>query len=100
MGYPMGARMMSGQTEYHQHLEQELAKFEGKESAYLLNYGYQGMVSIIDSMVDRHDVVVYDSEAHACILDGLRLILSKRFVYPHNDMESFEKQLKEGKENH
>jgi glycine C-acetyltransferase len=97
LGYPMGARMMSGQTEYHQQLERELADFEGKESAYLLNFGYQGMVSIIDSMVDRHDVVVYDSEAHACILDGLRLILSKRFVYPHNDMESFEKQLKRAK---
>ena len=93
LGYPMGARMMSGQSEYHQELERELAQFEGKESAYLLNYGYQGMVSIIDSLVDRHDVVVYDSEAHACILDGLRLLMGKRFVYPHNDMESFEKQL-------
>jgi glycine C-acetyltransferase len=97
LGYPMGARMMSGQTEYHLQLEHELAEFEHKESAYLLNYGYQGMVSIIDSMVDRHDVVVYDSEAHACILDGLRLIISKRFVYPHNDMESFEKQVKRAK---
>ena len=97
LGYPMGARMMSGQTEYHQQLEQELAQFEGKESAYLLNYGYQGMVSIIDSLVDRHDVVVYDSESHACILDGLRLVIGKRFVYPHNDMESFEKQLKRAK---
>jgi len=93
MGYPMGARMMSGQTEYHQELERQLAEFEGKESAYLLNYGYMGMVSIIDSMLDRHDVVVYDSEAHACILDGLRLHMGKRFVYPHNDMQSFEKQL-------
>jgi len=97
LGYPMGARMMSGQTEYHQHLEKQLAEFEGKESAYLLNFGYQGMVSIIDSLVDRHDVVVYDSEAHACILDGLRLIMGKRFVYPHNDMESFEKQLQRAK---
>ena len=97
LGYPMGARMMSGQTEYHQQLERELAQFEGKESAYLLNYGYQGMVSIIDSLVDRHDVVVYDSEAHACIIDGLRLLMGKRFVYPHNDMESFEKQLKRAK---
>jgi glycine C-acetyltransferase len=93
MGYPMGARMMSGQTEYHLELERQLAEFEGKESAYLLNYGYMGMVSIIDSLLDRHDVVVYDSEAHACILDGLRLHMGKRFVFPHNDMESFEKQL-------
>jgi len=93
MGYPMGARMMSGQTEYHLELERQLAAFEGKESAYLLNYGYMGMVSIIDSLLDRHDAVVYDSEAHACILDGLRLHMGKRFVYPHNDMVSFEKQL-------
>jgi glycine C-acetyltransferase len=70
MGYPMGARMMSGQTEYHLELERQLAAFEGKESAYLLNYGYMGMVSIIDSLLDRHDAVVYDSEAHACILDA------------------------------
>ena len=97
MGYPMGARMMSGQTEYHLELERQLAEFEGKESAYLLNYGYMGMVSIIDSLLDRHDVVVYDSEAHACILDGLRLHMGKRFVYPHNDMESFEKQLTRAK---
>jgi glycine C-acetyltransferase len=97
MGYPMGARMMSGQTEYHLELERQLAEFEGKESAYLLNYGYMGMVSIIDSMLDRHDVVVYDSEAHACILDGLRLHMGKRFVYPHNDMVSFEKQLERAK---
>lgn len=97
MGYPMGARMMSGQTEYHLELERQLAEFEGKESAYLLNYGYMGMVSIIDSLLDRHDAVVYDSEAHACILDGLRLHMGKRFVYPHNDMESFEKQLERAK---
>lgn len=93
MAYPMGARMMSGHTKYHEQLEQELAAFVKKESAYLLNYGYQGMVSIIDSLVDRHDVVVYDSEAHACILDGMRLHVGKRFVYPHNDMENLEKQL-------
>jgi len=97
MGYPMGARMMSGQTEHHLELERQLAEFEGKESAYLLNYGYMGMVSIIDSLLDRHDAVVYDSEAHACILDGLRLHMGKRFVYPHNDMESFEKQLERAK---
>lgn len=93
MAYPMGARMLSGHTKYHEQLEQELAAFVKKESAYLLNYGYQGMVSIIDSMVDRHDVVVYDSEAHACILDGMRLHVGKRFVYPHNDIENLEKQL-------
>jgi glycine C-acetyltransferase len=97
MGYPMGARMMSGQTEYHLELERQLAEFEGKEAAYLLNYGYPGMVSIIDSLLDRHDVVVYDSEAHACILDGLRLHMGKRFVYPHNDMLSFEKQIERAK---
>ncbi len=90
---PMGARMMSGQTNYHEQLECELAAFENKESAYLLNYGYQGMVSIIDSMLDRHDVVVYDSESHACILDGLRLHIGKRFVFKHNDLENFETQI-------
>jgi len=91
---PMGARMMSGQTNYHEQLERELAAFENKESAYLLNYGYMGMVSIIDSMLDRHDVVVYDSESHACILDGLRLHIGKRFVFKHNDLENFETQIK------
>jgi len=94
LAYPMGARMMSGQTSYHEQLERELAAFEHKESAYLLNFGYMGMVSIIDSLLDRHDVVVYDSEAHACILDGLRMHVGKRFVYPHNDLEKFEAQLK------
>jgi glycine C-acetyltransferase len=93
MAYPMGARMMSGQTRFHVQLEKELASFEKKEDAYLLNYGYQGMVSIIDTLVDRKDVIVYDSEAHACILDGMRLHIGKRFVYPHNDIESLEKQL-------
>ena len=93
LGYPMGARAMSGHTHQHEILEEQLAEFEGKEQAYLLNYGYQGMVSIIDSLLDRRDVVVYDSEAHACILDGLRLHIGKRFVYPHNNMESLDKQL-------
>jgi glycine C-acetyltransferase len=93
----MGARMMSGETIYHEQLEHQLAEFEKKEAAYLLNYGYMGMVSIIDSLLDRHDVVVYDSDSHACILDGLRLHMGKRFVYPHNDMESFEKQLTRAK---
>ncbi len=94
LAYPMGARMMSGHTTQHEELEQQLADFVGKESAYLLNYGYQGMLSIIDTLVDRKDVIVYDSESHACILDGLRLHMGKRFVYKHNDMENLEKQLK------
>ena len=93
LGYPMGARMMSGQTSMHEKFEEMAAEFVDKESAYLLNYGYQGMVSIIDALVDRHDVIVYDSESHACIMDGLRLHFGKRFVYSHNDMESCEKQL-------
>lgn len=93
MALPMGARMMSGQTGLHEQLESELAAFAGKESAYLLNYGYQGMVSIIDSLLDRQDVVVYDSESHACIIDGLRMHMGKRFVYAHNDMKNLHKQL-------
>lgn len=93
LGNPMGARMMSGQTKYHEQLEHDLASFEKKEAVYLLNYGYMGMVSIIDSLIDRHDVVVYDSDSHACILDGLRMHLGKRFVYPHNDMNKLEQQL-------
>ena len=93
LAYPMGARMMSGQTKMHEKFEQMAAEYVGKQSAYLLNYGYQGMVSIIDALVGRNDVIVYDSESHACIMDGLRMVLAKRFVYQHNDMESFEKQL-------
>ncbi len=93
LAYPMGARMMSGHTKYHEQLERELADFVGREAAYLLNYGYQGMVSIIESLVDRKDVIVYDSEAHACIIDGMRLHFGKRFVFPHNNIENFEKQL-------
>ncbi|MFN2394646.1 MAG: aminotransferase class I/II-fold pyridoxal phosphate-dependent enzyme [Bacteroidales bacterium] len=93
LALPMGARMMSGQTDLHEQLERELAAFVGKESAYLLNYGYQGMVSIIDSLVDRKDVVVYDSESHACIIDGLRMHIGKRFVFPHNNIENLKKQL-------
>lgn len=93
LAYPMGARMMSGQTTMHEKFEKMAAEFVGKESAYLLNYGYQGMVSIIDAIVDRHDVIVYDSESHACIMDGLRLHFGKRFVYPHNDIDNCEKQL-------
>ena len=97
LAYPMGARMMSGHTKYHEQLEQELADYVGRESAYLLNYGYQGMVSTIEAMVDRNDVIVYDSEAHACIIDGMRLHFGKRFVYPHNDMQNFEKELSRAK---
>lgn len=97
MAYPMGARMMSGQSNYHEQLERELAAFVGREAAYLLNYGYQGMVSVINSMVDRKDVIVYDSEAHACIIDGMRLHFGKRFVYPHNNIENLETQLKRAK---
>jgi glycine C-acetyltransferase len=93
LAYPMGARMMSGHTSYHEQLERELAGFEKKEDAYLLNYGYQGMVSIIESLVNRRDVIVYDSEAHACIIDGCRLHFGKRFVYPHNNIENLEKEL-------
>jgi glycine C-acetyltransferase len=93
MAYPMGARMMSGHTKYHEELEQKLASFVKREAAYLLNYGYQGMVSIINAMVDRKDVIVYDSEAHACIIDGMRLHFGKRFVYPHNNMQNLEKEL-------
>ena len=93
LAYPMGARMMSGQTTMHEKFEKMAAEFTHKEAAYLLNYGYQGMVSIIDALVDRHDVIVYDSESHACIMDGLRLHMGKRFVYHHNDIEDFEKQL-------
>ena len=93
MAYPMGARMMSGNTVHHEELEDDLAAFVGMEAAFLLNYGYQGMVSIIDALVDRNDVIVYDAESHACIIDGVRLHMGKRFVYQHNDIESCEKQL-------
>ena len=93
MAAPMGARMMSGQTKYHEELERQLAEFVGKEDAFLPNYGYQGMISIIDCLLTPADVVVYDAEAHACIIDGLRLHRGKRFVFAHNDMESPRKQL-------
>ncbi len=93
MFYPMGARAMSGETEQHQQLERELAEFVGKEAAYLLNFGYQGMVSTIDALVTRHDVIVYDSDSHACIVDGVRLHMGKSFTYKHNDIASLEKNL-------
>ncbi|MES1214061.1 MAG: pyridoxal phosphate-dependent aminotransferase family protein [Bacteroidota bacterium] len=93
LALPMGARMMSGNSNHHEQLESELAAFEGKEDAALLNYGYQGMVSIIDVLCSRHDVIVYDAESHACIIDGLRLHPGHRYVFKHNDMADFEKQL-------
>ena len=93
LAYPMGARMMSGNTSMHDKLEEQLADFIDKESVMLLNFGYQGILSIIDAVVDRKDVIVYDAESHACIIDGVRLHMGKRFVYPHNDMENLEKQL-------
>lgn len=94
MAYPMGARMMSGHTKYHEQLEQECAEFVGKEASYLVNFGYQGMVSAIDALVGKNDVIVYDVDTHACIIDGVRLHPGKRFVYKHNDIESFEKNMK------
>jgi glycine C-acetyltransferase len=93
LALPMGARMMSGNSNQHEQLEAELSAFMTKEDTILLNFGYQGMVSAIDALVDRHDVIVYDSESHACIIDGLRLHMGKRFVFPHNDIGNLEKQL-------
>ncbi len=90
---PMGARMMSGNTNYHEQLERELASFEEKEDSILLNFGYQGIMSLIDALCSRHDVIVYDAESHACIIDGLRLHPGHRFVFKHNDIEDCEKQL-------
>ncbi len=91
--YPMGARMMSGHTDLHEQLQNELAEFVNKEAAYLLNFGYQGMVSTIDALVSKDDIIVYDVDAHACIIDGVRLHMGKRFTYKHNDLESIEKNL-------
>ncbi len=93
LAYPMGARMMSGHTSLHEQLERELADFEKKEDAFLFNFGYQGMISTIDALLNRRDVVVYDSEAHACIMDGLRLHMGQRIVYPHNNLEKCEHAL-------
>ena len=94
MAYPMGSRMMSGETDLHEQLEAELAEYTSKEACLLLNFGYQGVVSIVDAMVDRRDVLVYDKDAHACLYDGIRLHLGGRFAFEHNDMESLEQQLK------
>ena len=91
--YPMGARMMSGHTDLHEQLQKELAEFVSKEAAYLLNFGYQGIMSTIDALVAKDDIIVYDVDAHACIIDGVRLHMGKRFTYKHNDVESLEKNL-------
>jgi glycine C-acetyltransferase len=93
LALPMGARMMSGNSNYHEQLEAELAAFVGKEDSILVNFGYQGMVSLIDVLCGRHDVIVYDAESHACIIDGLRLHPGHRYVFKHNDIADFEKQL-------
>ena len=93
LAYPMGARMMSGNSVHHEQLENELAAFEQKEDAILMNFGYQGIMSAIDTLCSRHDVIVYDAESHACIIDGLRLHPGHRYVFKHNDMEDFEKQM-------
>ncbi|MFN0213060.1 MAG: aminotransferase class I/II-fold pyridoxal phosphate-dependent enzyme [Saprospiraceae bacterium] len=97
LAYPMGARMMSGETKLHQQLEVGLANFVGKPDGYLLNFGYQGIMSVIDALLTRHDVVVYDAESHACIVDALRMHLGKRFAFIHNDIASFEKCLERAK---
>ena len=91
--YPMGARLMSGHTSAHEQLQEELANFVNKQAAYLLNFGYQGILSTIDSLVSKNDVIVYDVDAHACIVDGVRLHLGKRFTFQHNNIESLEKNL-------
>ena len=91
--YPMGARLMSGHTDLHEKLQIQLAEFVNKEAAYVLNFGYQGILSTIDSLVSKNDVIVYDIDSHACIIDGVRLHLGKRFTYQHNDMESLKKNL-------
>lgn len=93
LAYPMGARMMSGETNFHNQLEAELAEHVGKESSYLLNYGYQGILSIVDALLDRRDIVVYDKDCHACIMDGIRMHLGERFAFEHNDAQSLESQL-------
>jgi glycine C-acetyltransferase len=93
LALPMGARMMSGNSNYHEQLERELAEFESKEDAILMNFGYQGIMSAIDAICGRHDVIVYDAESHACIIDGLRLHPGHRYVFKHNDLADCEKQL-------
>lgn len=98
LAYPMGARMMSGQSSKHEELERALASFVGKEDSFLLNFGYQGMASIVDCLLSRRDVAVYDAESHACIIDGLRMSTAHRYVFKHNNLEDCEKQLKRATE--
>lgn len=98
LAYPMGSRMMSGNSDHHERLEKELSEFEKKEDTFLLNYGYQGIMSVIDAVCSRHDVIVYDAESHACIIDGVRLHQGKRFVFRHNDIENCEVQLRRAAE--
>lgn len=98
LAYPMGSRMMSGNSDNHERLEKELSEFEKKEDTFLLNYGYQGIMSVIDAVCTRHDVIVYDAESHACIIDGVRLHQGKRFVFRHNDIENCEVQLRRATE--
>lgn len=93
LAYPMGARMMSGNSDLHEAFEKQLATYVGKEDAFLLNFGYQGVMSVVDSMVDRHDVIVYDAESHACLIDGVRLHMGQTYKFLHNDMASLEKNL-------
>jgi len=93
LAYPMGARIMSGNTKYHEQLEDECAEFVQKEAGLLVNFGYMGIFSAIDALLSRNDVVVYDSESHACIVDGVRLHLGKRFAFEHNNIESLDKNL-------
>lgn len=95
---PMGSRMMSGNSDYHEQLEKALSDFVHKEDTFLLNYGYQGIMSAIDCLCSRHDVIVYDAESHACIIDGVRLHQGKRFVFRHNDIDNFEVQLRRAAE--
>ncbi len=97
LAYPMGARIMSGESDYHEQLENELAEFVQKDAGLLLNFGFQGVVSIVDTLLSRHDVVVYDKDCHACIYDGIRLHMGKRLPFEHNDLESFEQQIKKAK---
>lgn len=93
LAYPMGARMMSGNSDLHEEFEKQLATYVGKEDAFLLNFGYQGVMSVVDAMVDRHDVIVYDAESHACLIDGVRLHVGQTYKFLHNDMASLEKNL-------
>lgn len=94
IAYPMGGRMMTGETSYHLEFESKLAEFVGKEKALLLNFGYQGILSVIDALVNKNDVIVYDRDSHACIIDGVRLHMGKRFAFKNNDIESIEMNLK------